>query len=153
MKKFSNWFKTASPMVQVVIVVVAIVVVWYLFHRVKGFMKATKNNAENQGQLTVLESKGITATFNSSEYEQMASQLYEAMKSTWYLPGSWGTNENAIYSIFGRLKNEVDFLKLQSAFGIKGGYGLIYWLQDELDDTEKSELNQLLASKGITKRI
>ena len=76
-----------------------------------------------------------------------------------------GTDENAIFEVFGSLRTNGDFIKLKQAFGIReysGGYlpgfvspdlGLDGWIQQELDGSEINELNAILQRKGITYRF
>ena len=92
-------------------------------------------------------------TFSESVYNTLANRLYVAGTS------NFGTDEKAIYSVFKLLKNDLDFLLLQKAFGTKrnefslqfsdmGGY-----LQSELNSEEIDMINKILVSKGIKGRV
>lgn len=114
--------------------------------------------AQEQQALTNESTAAGTATYPSSQYFAWANRLEQAMFDV-------GTDEDAIISVFGNLKNNADFLALKTAFGVRnytGGFvpgflsddlSLDGWLQQELDSSEIAQLNNILANKGITYRI
>jgi predicted ATP-dependent endonuclease of OLD family len=95
---------------------------------------------------------------DNQPYSEWANRLENAMFDI-------GTDENAIFEVFGSLRTNGDFIKLKQAFGIReysGGFlpgfvspdlGLDGWIQQELDGSEINELNAILQRKGITYRF
>lgn len=89
-------------------------------------------------------------TYPKSNYYQMAQTIQVAGFDV-------GTDEEAIYSVFKRLKNNADFLALRQAWGKKKIYdwGIPYimtlaqFLRWELDAKECGNINSILNSKGI----
>ena len=84
----------------------------------------------------------------------MADTLYIAMVDP-------GTDYDTVKSTLAKLKNSSDFFQLEKSFGTRSSYtilwmitpftgNLIQWLTDELDDDQKTEITDMLASKNIT---
>jgi len=101
------------------------------------------------------------ATYNPSVYSQWASAIANAIFD-------FGTDEQTIYDIFRRLKNNTDFLMLQKAWGspTRQVYpdGFVFYstgkkltlsaaLRDDMDKSEIKKINNILSSKGIKYRI
>ncbi len=98
-----------------------------------------------------LESEGETATYMDQQYKGFADSIYSARIANNLL----GTDEDVIYSVFKKMKNNLDVAKLITAFGSRrlsysftsgnlGGF-----LNDELDQDELNIINTDLRSKGI----
>jgi hypothetical protein len=133
----------------------AVIVIYFLFRRKK--LLPTKAETATATEL-ITEQATTAATYPNSQYQTWANQLETAMDDI-------GTDENTIISIFKNLKNNTDYLKLFQAFGTRkytGGYlpgwandswDLGQWLVEELDSEEITQINNELASKGITYRI
>lgn len=127
---------------------------------------AEKNKAAKlaEEELASLSQKGIVPTLSNSEFENMAQSLAEAMNDC-------GTDEDRIYDVFRRLKNDADIRKLVSAFGIRyyrpcaadqpiaairyqfddKAYGgpLGEWLTYDLNASEIKKVNDILKSNRI----
>jgi hypothetical protein len=96
---------------------------------------------------------GKKLTYPVSNYFTFADQLQEAMQYT-------GTYFNVIYGIFGKMKNDLDILQLNKAWGKRDIYfwGFTYSftlpeaLRDELSEAEMKKLNSLLYAKKISYR-
>ncbi len=93
-------------------------------------------------------------SYSHSEYVQMSSKLVTAFSG-------WGTGLTAVLEVFSRLKNKSDFFKLVETYGIREYYSeSVFWftfkgdlyqtLAYELDDSERSEVNDLLSAIGIS---
>ena len=73
--------------------------------------------------------------------------------------GGLGTEEQDIYAVFSRMKNDLDFTELYKQFGTEI-YGVspvryLYldlgqWINEELDKKELANLNKILADNNIT---
>jgi hypothetical protein len=119
--------------------------------------KKTGQTKEQESSAKDLQQAG-KPSYTDTQYQLAANRLEQAMFDA-------GTDENAINQIFGLLKNNADFLKLNIAFGQRrytGGLipGIFYdkltltqWLQEELNEAELNGVNQILRSKGITYSI
>jgi len=91
---------------------------------------------------------------SDSQAKSFASGLFSAMDGN-------ATDEDAIYSVFTKVKNEADVLAIIKAFGTKSLRLEYLWafesykgdlagcLREELDDSEMSKLNSILTKKGI----
>lgn len=118
-----------------------------IFNRVKGSSnKDTSNIIDDE-----LEESQLQLSYPLSNYNIMADQLQSAMFDA-------GTDEQTIYTIFKKLKNPKDLLQLVKAFGRRtyyvfgypqGNYNLGQWIQEELSDSEKQEINSILQSNNI----
>ena len=114
--------------------------------------------AEEASALTNESAQAGTPSYSSSQFYAFANRLEQAMFDI-------GTDEDAIFQVFGSLNNNADFLALKSAFGVRnytGGFvpgflsddlSLDGWLQQELDSSEIAQINNSLANKGITYKI
>lgn len=127
----------------------ALIAIYFLFFRRK------KSEVEEQQALTA---EAGSTTYPDSQFYAWANRLEQSMFDI-------GTDENAIFEVFGSLRNNADFVKLKQAFGIRnytGGYvpgflsddlSLDGWIAQELDSSEISALNSILQRKGITYRF
>lgn len=91
-----------------------------------------------------------------SSYKQFADTLHVAMVGL-------GTDFTSIKNVFAKINNQSDLFQLLKSFGTRGSYidygiynalvfsgDLTRWLNDELSETEKSQIINLLESKNIT---
>lgn len=152
-KTISAWFSKLPPIIQLIVVILAIILIWYMIVRFRAWLKAIQRNAETKSELSVLEGAGLQATYTTEEYEEMASRLYNGMQSDWYNPFDWGTDDSSVQGVFEELENDIDFMKLKAAFGIRDGYSFQQWIDGDLNQGEKDEINSVMASKGMKKRI
>ena len=145
-----SWADELTPqriIVIVILLVIIIVIIWLVSNQIKkliGKMKA-------QTQIADEEAKGVSATLSDAEYYNLAKKLEDAMYGA-------GTRKQEVLAVFKQIKNNVDFLKLDAAFGIRSGWlglekgDLNSWLQKEGDNLI-NEVNQILAQNGVTKRF
>ena len=77
-----------------------------------------------------------------SYYGIWAEDIYNAVEGM-------GTNEQAIFDVFNKVKNKDDVLQLISSFGVKDGETLSQWIIGDLGDDDKATLNRLLSDKNI----
>lgn len=124
---------------------------YFLFFRRKKADVAEEQALQQEGSSN-------TPTYPASQFYGWANRLENAMFDV-------GTDENAIFEVFGSLRTNGDFIKLKQAFGTReytGGFlpgfvspdlGLDGWIQQELDGSEINELNAILQRKGITYRF
>lgn len=122
----------------------------YLVYRVvKGFIPSTSLSAA-QAAVNAGKKSGELPTYPDLQYKIFADGIYQAG----YTIG--GTDEDAIYRIFGAMKNNTDVAKLILAFGrrrIEFSFmdgSLAEFLTSELDSTEIAQINKIIAKSGIT---
>lgn len=108
-----------------------------------------------KADLRDLQALGQKASFMDSQYSQWANQLKEAFDGCGTSNGQWR-------SIFGQLKNDIDVLKLNTAYGTRTfdscnwefSFGdfegtLSQALTHELSSSEMEELNGMLEKQSI----
>jgi hypothetical protein len=129
----------------------ALAIIYFLFFRKKRSEVLEQQALQQEGGST-------TPTYPNSQYFAWANKLEQSMFDV-------GTDEDAIYDVFSKLKNNGDFIKLKQAFGVReytGGFvpgflspdlSLDGWLQQELDSSEILQLNNILKNKGIIYRV
>jgi hypothetical protein len=102
------------------------------------------------------EAKANPLTFAKSQYSTFADTIQTAGFDL-------GTDEQAIYSVFYKLKNNADYLALLAAwgsptrtiydFGIPYKMTLPQFLRWEMRDSEITKINKILSTKKIKYRI
>jgi hypothetical protein len=137
-----------------------IVVILFLLYR---FIIKDDTKKEIKDALINKELDKEKLSYPTSQYYSFADSLVSAMENA-------TTDEDTIYSIFRKLKNNADYLFLQKAFGRRtytgelfGGLtGLIdpsegdtleQWLHHELDYDEIKKVNEILRLRDIKYRI
>lgn len=150
MKQFWN---NLSSMQKVFVIVIAIILLWVFWNTLQGYYMTAKNTLQNTGEMAGLQSQGITPTYTAAQYSDMADSLFTAMDG-------YGTNEDKIYAVFNKLRNDADFIKLDQAFGVRGATDDLFgfyaatdlqgWIIDDLDSSEITKLNNILRKKGIS---
>lgn len=158
----------AKGVINVVVVGGAAFVAWQLW---KGLKRSKEVKDANQmaeaakTELQILATRGIFPSYYDSQYESMATQLVHAMNGC-------GTDEEAVYEVFRKLRNDADVLKLVQIFGVRYyqpcswsqpisyamwlvddksfGGGIDDWLAYDLTSSEIAKVNQILRSNGIS---
>ena len=77
------------------------------------------------------------------EYDVLSDTLYKAMKGP-------GTDEDAVYSALGSLRNKDDWKNLVKTFGKKDGMTLPEWINDDMGSGEVAKVNSILKKAGIS---
>lgn len=153
-----------NKMVQRVLLLLAILVILFLFYKFFGKIKNdivdSKIKKQHKKDLNNLLSEhtsdpgGIVTsnvkTYDQAQYNLMADGLYRAMDGL-------GTDEDTIYAILSRLRTEADWYELVSAFGNKKSSfpfssfedSLQGWLSDELGGSDKTKINTLLGKFNV----
>jgi hypothetical protein len=132
--------------------------------RKKEEAEAKKQSDTAQSEVKVLEQQGKYATHSDSEFEAFSQDLVQAMNGC-------GTDEDMVYEVFKKMKNEVDIRKLVYIFGIRYympcsvsspisyskwlwndksfGGGISAWLGYDLTASEINKVNSILSTNGI----
>lgn len=156
MKSLSNWWNGLTSNQKFFVVVFLIVTIWVLRNAIKGAIQGASDKIQQQSETTMLQAQGIKPSYSDSEYKSMANKLFDAMDG-------YGTDDDVVFAQFDRLNNDVDFIKLDKAFGVRTAsdnfFGLIEptdlrgWIRDDLSSESIATLNQRLKQSGISKRI
>lgn len=126
--------------------------------------KASQAAAIAAGEISQLNQQGIVQSYSDSEFANFVHTLVQAMNGC-------GTDEQSVYSVFQKLRNDVDIRKLITAFGVQyyepcaasqplsylrwqwdsEAYGgdLSTWLGYDLTTDEIEHINSILLSNGI----
>ena len=155
--------------IQGTIIVAAVAVGGYFFYQEwkKNQEEKEANTAADAAakHLRDLAAQGIVPTHNASQLEIYSQQLVEAMTGC-------GTDEDSIHRVMKQMVNDADVAALIVQFGVRYyqpcawtspvsfaiwevndqayGGGLPIWFGYDLGDSEIEEINDILASKGIT---
>jgi hypothetical protein len=100
--------------------------------------------------------EGQVLTYPLFTYKSDASQLLIAMEGM-------GTDDDLIYSIFSKMKNDLDITQLIKDFGINNYWlatkklvtemDLAAWIYEEMNTSEIEKLNKILKDNNITYRF
>jgi hypothetical protein len=122
---------------------------------IKAFINKRKQNENVTDELKDAEKKQ-PLTYPLSQYDNFANIIETACFDL-------GTDEQAIYQVFYRLKNNADFLQLAKAWGnptrryyeyfVPMDFTLVQMLRYDMSDSECQVVNQILAKKGIKYRV
>jgi len=134
-------------------IVVGLIVLVIVVGKVKSLIRAWKEARDNKSEQQVLEAQGIKLTYPTNWYENKARELYNSMNTVWYDVTTYDTKEDRIVSIFDQLENNLDFIELDDAFGVRDNYDMQQWLDGDLSQWWKDQINGRLANSGITKRV
>jgi hypothetical protein len=123
--------------------------------------KVDKEEAKQQQEELEREIKKKPLTYPLSQYKTFANVIEEACNEE-------GTDEEAIYTTFRKLKSNADYLALQKAWGnptrfVTPDFYLFYTtgkrftipqlLRNDMSDSEIRKVNQILANNNIKYRI
>jgi hypothetical protein len=180
-----KFYKDLPAWAKGVVVVGGLAVVYFT---AKSIMRkiAEKKNAEDsreavkdaQNDIKALNNNGVRASYSKTQYKTWANSIQQAFEGcdpsgnvSWGAESPlgavsvWSTSGYKVATIFNQLKNDVDYLELATAWGIRTydacGYftgdvkdvDLIRAITDELTDREVSNLNKVLAKKGIKYKV
>ncbi len=135
--------KSAASKIDFKLIFKAVIVIIALVFGVKYLRKFLKKQ-KSQAVLNELD-KDINVSnlsFPLSYYGLWAKDLYTAMEGV-------GTDEQAIYDIFKKLRSKDDILQIITAFGVEDEETLTQWIASEFSQTERATLNRLLTDKNI----
>lgn len=146
MGKLGKWWGGLSSKEKFVIVLILVLLIWVIRNSIQGAVRGAKTNVQGTAEIIALQANGIKQSYSDSYYDTLANKLETAIKG-------WGTDEQAVYSVFDKLNNNVDFIKLEKAFSVRESQDMREWLKGDLDTEEIKKLNARLKANGITKKI
>jgi hypothetical protein len=156
MKDISSSWESLKSSQKIFLVVTTIVVLFVLWNKFKGQIKAAGKTISNTSEVGALNNNGIKASYPREKYKTFAKYLFNAIDP-------WNTDEQTVFGLFGYLKNDVDFIELDKAFGVKtptdNYFGLVAdknmrdFIKASMSVDEIKQLNQVIKNNGMTKRI
>jgi hypothetical protein len=141
-----DWFKSLSPGMQTLVGIVMIVIAWYFLKYIKTFLMTYGNKVTQGSEVDALQAAGVQASYQNSQYGVMAQKLVTAISG-------WGTDEDAIFGVFNMLNNDIDFIKLDQAFGLREQETMSQWIAGDLSTAQIGTLNTGMLQKGLTKQL
>lgn len=180
-----KFYKDLPSWAKGVVVVGGIAIVYFTSKSILRRLKAEKDKKDSKELVKDVElekrkliNSGMRASYTATQYKTWANSIQQAFDGcdasaefTWGANSPLGTvsvwsgSGYKVANIFNQLKNNLDFLELLSAWGIRTydacGYftgdvedvDLIRAITDELSSREISNLNKILAKKGISNKI
>jgi hypothetical protein len=149
----------------------------------KGILDKIKANAQVAKQMETINTQtdeinqmqqsGVKPTFSDSQYKSWADGIANQFSGCDAIPKvplvpakflgfitNWSGSGAYFVNIISKFKNDLDFLKLSQAYGIRTydqcGWGtgdvtgtLAQAIADELDDNEVTAINKVLSTSGI----
>lgn len=169
-------FMSQPPLLRGIEILGSMVVLYFVgkgvWKMVKGGIEKGKASAaiKNVGaEKAKLEDTGVRKTFQPSQYKGWADSIAKQFSGcdlsiiVPILPGlDLSSSGSVLYNILTQFKNDLDFLELVQAFGVRTYDACGLWtgdvenatiysaVTDELDGDEISIINEMLAGKGIT---
>lgn len=145
-KALEKWLNIVSEpkkaIALAIMITIAIIIIYLLYRVFRGQFTRIRQNIQDN---TTLQEEIITGgglTYKESEYKQFADRLFNAMDGV-------GTNEQAIYDVFGKMKTKADVLKLIAVYGVKDDETLSQWLYGDLSTSEIATVNNILSTQQI----
>ncbi len=132
-------------MISIGIIVLIIGIVLAIFwKKIKDAIDDAKQQRELEKKQDEVESfTHTTQTYPDSYYVAFADQLESAMRGL-------RTDEETVYVIMGKIKNDVDYLKLNSAFGTRSKQNLTRWIHGDFSERDIKKINTILKNNGVS---
>lgn len=135
--------------------------VYAVFKSVKA-LKGRKDIQATTTEAKAAEKAGIKASYTDSQYKAYADSIFNAWFQSTNIFDS--VDEDKIYSVLRAMKNNLDWLNLVKAFGLRRqpimfiSFGMpdadLYgWLSEALSASEIAKANSILATNKITYKI
>lgn len=167
MKKFfeniSAWFGGLSPFVRNIIIlglfILFFIIVMMILNAIKKAGKEGDLNKEFNDDIKTLTEAGQKASYPDTTYKNLADKIEGASVG---FVGGLGTDEESIIDVFKEMKNELDVVKLEKAFGAREpadcwafcpAYALGAYLAYEMSAGNIAEINKILSDAGINMRF
>ena len=142
----NKWWTGLSSNGKFVVIIIIVILLWVIYHRLKGEIETIGVNVQSGGALATLSSQGIKPSYGAETYSKFADQLEYAMDGA-------GTYEDIVYKVYGYMHNDADMVKLNQTFGVRSEATLNEWIVGDLSTEDITRINSLLRDKGISKTI
>ena len=127
-----------------IIVLIIGIVIAIFWKKIKNAIDEAKQDKKNEKKVDEVESfTQKTQTYPDSYYVIFADQLDSAMRGC-------GTREEEVFNIIGKIKNDVDFIKLNNAFGTRKNQNLGRWIHGDFNEKDIKKINEILKRNGVT---
>lgn len=161
--KISAWFGGLTPLVRNVIIlglfILLFIIVIMILNAIKKSGKEKDLNKEFNDDIKTLTESGQKASYPDTTYKNLADKIEGA--SVGFAFGL-GTDEEAIIDVFKEMKNELDVVKLEKAFGAREpadcwafcpAFALGAYLAYEMSAGNIAAINKILSDAGINMRF
>lgn len=161
----SNTFYALPPWAKGAIAVGVVAGAFYALHKISTLPKNIKEGRGSREQanseaneMIRLEQQGKKATLSKSQMKSIANVIFNAMDG-------WGTDEDAIMTQIRKIKNDLDYLGVSTAFDVRevssGRFNpepnfkgtLSAALQNDLSDYWITKINAHFKKMGMTYRV
>lgn len=183
--KAYSYYKELPPWAKGVVIVGGLFVVYLAGNAILRKLKDAKTARDakdavrnSEAEKRRLQSQGVRPSYPSSQYNTWANSIQQAFDGcdptgqlSWGADSPlgavsfWSTSGFKVAKIFAELKNDLDYLSLTTAWGIRT-YDACGWftgdvkdvdlakaISDELTAREISNLNEILRKKGIKYKV
>lgn len=180
-----KFYKELPPWAKGIVVVGGLAVIYFggrsVFRKINQAKQAQDSKDSVRGaenDVRNLQNTGLRASYSDTQYKTWANSLQQAFEGcdpsgniTWGADSPlgvvsvWSTSGYKVAEIFNQLKNDIDYLKLLTAWGVRTYDACGWWtgdvkdvdlskaISDELTDRERSNLNKILSKKGIKYKV
>ena len=125
-------------------IVIIALLIYFIIKRSSSKIKGAINSVSDSAKIQEhINETGEQPSYNDFEYKSMADQIERAMRGC-------GTDEDAIFDVMKKMRNNTDVMKLKQAFGTRGDEDLSQWLGGDLSSSEMKKVNTILSGNGIT---
>jgi len=145
---FIDWFTPKRAITISILLIIVIIVIVFVWKRVKNAVGKVGESADR----AILEAKGVTLTYPKAQYNTFADTIHNAY-------GWFYDSVDDIYGVIGMLKNDLDFLELKKAYGLRPStyMGTMGTMEQNmgwrLDSKEISKINSILRNNGINYQV
>lgn len=153
-------YKKAYPFLAVTALTVGVIVAYNRYKKISNKVTDIFSGEEDEKELAEkieveqkkLSEKGEVLSYPIYQYKSFAQTLKNAM-------GGMGTDEDEMYKVFSKMKNDLDVSELYKQFGTAiyavSAVRYLYldlgqWINQELNKKELAKLNKILADNNIT---
>jgi hypothetical protein len=155
-----------------VLLILLVFILFKLYKYLKTDKSEKKDDKQLADEINSYASKGKKLSYDLSNYKSFADTIYSAISAVMagdLLTGDWaGADEDTIFQIFRKMKNDADVIQLEKSFGKReyvGGWdgGLLDFgtfpneslsvqLAKELSAKQLNIINKDFIKKGIKRR-
>ena len=141
-------FNIKKTILTIVIIIIAIVIIYFTWSKVKKIFGKVGDATDK----AILEAKGMTLTHPKAQYITFADTIHGAYGWAW-------DSNNVIYETIGKLKNDLDFLQLKEAYGVRAStyMGTMGTMEENmrwrLNANEIAKINSILRLNNISYQI
>ena len=137
-------FNKLNIYVKLVIGIVIIIVIAIAIQRISIWAKMQSSQFQLNQEQAVYEAQGLKLTYPPTQYNTYADTLENS-------DGTWNDDEEAIYTVFRSMRNDLDVLELEKKYRASHGRSIADFLTDVFYRYEIEEVNAILAGNSIVR--